>query len=329
LEERGKLLEETKNKWESSDKKYENLRENNVKVEGNKLIVVDPRPPAKEKEKKQVKANEKTKAVEKVTEKTVPAEPVVKSAILARRRNRGASEWDSYVVVGNLKPKMKNLGKPSDMDICNYFLHNHKDVADVKFLNWTENVFVKFQDVAAAEKFLSLSYVMFYGNDLHLNDVEGFLKKKTPVQKDEIAKILLGKKFANISTNVTHPPAANNVANGSMTMEVELSAFSSKQNDLRNMFISELHLSEDDVGQANWVKKDQKFSARLPVKLEEGAISYMVKRWNDLKINVAGETVSAQMTTTTKGVKRENGQAKQGKSGKANKKRKFSFYENY
>lgn len=283
------------------------------------------------KRKKQVKANEKTKAVEKVANanKTVQAEPAVKSAVLARRRNRGASEWDPYVVVGNLHPKMKNLGKPSDMDICNYFLHNHKDVADVKFLNWTENVFVKFKDVAAAEKFLTLNYVMFYGNDLHLNDVEGFLKKKTPAQKDEIAKVLLGKKFANISTTVTHPTTTPNVANGNMTMEVELSAFSSKQNNLRNMFISELHLSEDDVGQANWVKKDQKFSARLPVKLEESAISYMVKRWNDLKINVAGETVSAQMTTTTKGVKRENGQAKQGKSGKGNKKPKFSFYENY
>merc|ERR1712096_87025 len=140
------------------------------------------------------------------------------------------------------------------MDICNYFLHNHKDVTDVKFLNWTEIVFVKFQDVAAAERFLGLTYVLFFGSDLTLNDVESFLKKKNVDQKDEVARVLLGKRFNDLTNaaKTAVPANGNGTNNGSQTMEVELSMLPAKQNDLRNMFISELHLAEGDVGQPSW-----------------------------------------------------------------------------
>jgi hypothetical protein len=56
----------------------------------------------------------------------------------------------------------ENVLDDSRFDSCNYFLHNHKDETDVRFLNWTEFVFVKFQDFAATKRFVSLSYAMFY-----------------------------------------------------------------------------------------------------------------------------------------------------------------------
>ena len=83
-------------------------------------------------------------------------------------------------------------------------------MADVKFFNWTEIVFAKFKNVEAAERFIGLrfaffrnyflistsfSYHMFYGVDLALHDVVEFLKKKSDHQKEEVAKILLNKKF--------------------------------------------------------------------------------------------------------------------------------------
>ena len=83
-------------------------------------------------------------------------------------------------------------------------------MADVKFFNWTEIVFAKFKSVEAAERFIGLrfaffqellsnfssfSYHMFYGVDLALHDVVEFLKKKSDHQKEEVAKILLNKKF--------------------------------------------------------------------------------------------------------------------------------------
>ena len=40
-----------------------------------------------------------------------------------------------------------------------------------------------------------ISYHMFYGVDLALHDVVEFLKKKTDHQKEDVAKILLNKKF--------------------------------------------------------------------------------------------------------------------------------------
>ena len=90
---------------------------------------------------------------------------------------------------------------------------------------------------------------------------------------------------------------------GNATVEVEL--FPSKHSNLRDMFISELHLSEGDVGQHNWIKIDQKFTARLQVNLEENAIGYLVRKWNDLQINVGGEAVSDQVANANKGLKRE------------------------
>ena len=135
------------------------------------------------------------------------------------------------------------------MDICNYFLHNHKDVTDVKFLNWTDIVFVQFQDVKAAKRFLSLSYAMFYGSDLSRNDVECFLKKKNVTQKEEVAKVLLGKRFSDITAKVGNTTVAAPAAgSGKATLEVELSMFPSKHSNLRDRFISKLHLSQGDVG---------------------------------------------------------------------------------
>ena len=332
LEERGKVLVENKERMDKSDKKYNNIRDNFVKVEGNKVVVTDPSdPPAKEKKKKEAKKVETAKAAVATNGKNraVQTDSLAQGA-LARRKNRGSSDWDLYVTVGGLTPKMKNLGKPSDMDICNYFLHNHKDVADVKFLNWTDVVFVKFQDVVAAERFLSLSYVMFYGSDLNRNDVETFMKKKNPAQKEEVAKVLLGKKLGDVTGNtVTNNTAAVKASAGKGSLEVELSTFTSKNSNVRDLFISELHLSEGDVGQPNWVKADQKFTARLPVKLEENAIGYLVRKWNDLQINVGGETVNAQVANCNKALKREGTQSKPGKAKKNAKKQKFNFYENY
>jgi len=325
---REKVLEENREVMERSDKKYKNIKDNFVVVDGNTIVITDPSEYPAKKEKKENPKDAKTATKGKSRSSQTQTLPLVQGA-LARRQRRGFSDWDLYVTVGNLHPKMKNLGKPSDMDICNYFLHNHKDVTDVKFISWTDIVFVKFKDVASAERFLGLSYVMFYGSELNRYDVETFLKKRKPAQKEEIAKVLLGKPFADVV--VSDPTSAATTKGGSSTgsHQVELSTFPSKNSNVRDLFISELHLSEEDVGQPNWVnaKVDNKFTARLTVRLEENAIGYLVKKWNDLQINVEGETVNAVMATGNKAVKREGAQPK--KPRHKAKKPKTNFYEEY
>ena len=95
----------------------------------------------------------------------------------------------------------------------------------MKFFNWTEIVFAKFKSVEAAERFIGLrfaffsgntlnfvssfSYHMFYGVDLALHDVVEFLKKKSDHQKEDVAKILLNKKF-NKSMMEGHGQARRN-----------------------------------------------------------------------------------------------------------------------
>ena len=65
--------------------------------------------------------------------------------------------------VAGFQTKIKNMGQAADMDICNYFIHSHKDVVDVKFFDWSKVIFAKFKNAAAAERFIGLNYVMFYG----------------------------------------------------------------------------------------------------------------------------------------------------------------------
>jgi len=327
LEERWKLLEEFKERAEKSNKKYKNIRDNHVSIEGNTVIVTDPTEhPSNEKNKKNKNVTASAEVSLKGKSRGCQTEIMAQGA-LAKRQKRGSSDWDIYVAVGNLQPKMKNLGKPSDMDVCNYFLHNHKDVADVKFINWTDIVFVKFQDVASAERFLGLSYVMFYGSELTRKDVGTFLQKRNPAQKDEVAKLLLGKKFNDVATGVGVSNTATLNGPNSGPLEVVLSTFPSKNDNVRDLFISELHLSEGDVGQPQWVKADKKFTARMTLRLEENAIGYLVRKWNDLHINVEGETVSAELANGGKGVKREGAQPKP-KKPRA-KKPRTSFYEDY
>ena len=107
----------------------------------NKIVLEDKTYTEKEKEAREVKS---TKV------KVEGSQTIVMNKIIARRRNRGESPWDLFVVVGDLRPSNRNLGTPNDMDICNYFLYNHRDVADVKFLSWTTVppvVIVKFTSV--------------------------------------------------------------------------------------------------------------------------------------------------------------------------------------
>ena len=237
--------------------------------------------------------------------------------ILARRKNRGASPWDLFVVVGDLRPQNKNLGTPNDMDICNYFLYNHREVADVKFLSWTTvppTVLVKFTSVSAAECFLGLDYVLFYGHEVVRNDVETFLKKKTEKQKEETARICLGQSYKSL------PQPVSGGAGGS-DCQVELSGLSSQAPELRSLFISQLHLAEMDVGKPQWVKAEgEKVKARFALKLEENAVDFLVNKWNQLEIDVGGEKVLAELMNPQRGTKRIKAPSKG--FGKKKKKKK-------
>ena len=91
------------------------------------------------------------------------------------------------------------MGVPSQIDVCDYFIHNHKNVQDVKFVYFNEEnghtVVVKFNDKQSADRFLELDYVMFFGKELGRNVVNNYLKSKSAKQKDDFSMMLLGKKY--------------------------------------------------------------------------------------------------------------------------------------
>jgi len=298
LELRGKLMEEEADRMEKTKTKWENIKNSCVKEDGNKIMIADPSPiPNKKEDKKKKEEVTKKEAPVAAAKPAAPANPV-----LRKRYNRGANAFDCFVGVRGFAQHIKNMGKASDMDVCNYFIHNHKDVADVKFFNWTEIVFAKFKNVEAAERFIGLSYHMFYGVDLALHDVVEFLKKKSDQQKEDVAKILLNKKF-NKSMMEGHGQAngngtTNGAGVGNRQKEVELVGFKSKQagQDIRGLFVENLHLDEEVVGQPKWVKgSGGSDKARLHIKLEDSAIGYLVKKWNELEINVEGDAVTAEV----------------------------------
>merc|ERR1712059_106377 len=149
----------------------------------------------KKRRKKNKKENDKATKGKKTNVKEVVAKPQPSNPILRKRMNRGRNIFDLFVGVRGFNQYVQNMGKPTDMDVCNYFIHNHVDVADVKFLNFTDIVFAKFRTVDAAEAFISLKYHVFYGNQLKISDVPDFLRMKSDLQKNEVAKVLLGKRF--------------------------------------------------------------------------------------------------------------------------------------
>merc|ERR1719150_18221 len=294
LELRGKLMEEESDRLGKTKTKWENIKNSCVTEEGNKILISDPSPSPKKKEDEVVKKEKDAPAA--VAKPIAPTNP-----ILRKRFNRGSNVFDCFVGVRGFAQHIKNMGKASDMDVCNYFIHNHKDVADVKFFNWTEIVFAKFKSVEAAERFIGLSYHMFYGVDLALHDVVEFLKKKSDHQKEDVAKILLNKKF-NKSMMEGHGQAnGNGTTNGAgagRVQEVELVGFKNKQvvQGIRGLFVENLHLDEEVVGQPKWVKgSGGTDKARLHIKLEDSAIGYLVKKWNELEINVEGDAVTAEV----------------------------------
>jgi len=331
------FLDTDKARFEKQDEKYKIITEG-IKVEGNTILIVDHSKPRMEKEERKARAAEKlteklanTKLTEK-PEKPVKAAPpsVPKKPMLVKRDNRGPGPFDVFVGVRGFYQKVKNMGKATDIDICNYFIHNHKNVVDVKFVNWSDVVFAKFPDTKSAETFIGLNYAIFFGNELSLVDVETFLKKKSDNQKEELSKILLGKKFSDVKLRGDGESVVNGNSTGGVgKSQVELVPFSSKQADVRNLFIENLNLNDKDVGQLNWIKEQKGFKARIPIKLEEGAIGYLVKKWNDLQIAVGGETVSASLTAA--GVKRSANSNRGGRNstGGGGKRGKFNMLEDY
>ena len=233
--------------------------------------------------------------------------------VAGRRKALGKTDFDPFVVCTGLKPNNPTLGIPSDMDICNYFIHNHKNVADVKFATWMQNsAFVKFNSREAADTFIELDYVMFFGSEVGRTDVYTYIKNKTPQQKDEVSRMLIGKKY--------QAPAVIQSTSGDFY--VELAGFSSKSDDIRELFMSKLNLSTKDVGKTVWEEhkdEDVGLRARFNVKVPENAVNHLVKRWNDMAISVDGQDVSAKFWVPIKGSKRKG----DGSLRKLRKKKKF------
>ena len=226
--------------------------------------------------------------------------------LLQERANAGPSDWDCFVAVGNLKPKNPSMGTPNEMDICNYFLHNHKNVADVKFLPWTNlAVVVRFNSKEDAERFVGQNYVMFYGSEVSVKNVPGFLKEKNQDQKNQVSRMCLNKNYSS--------GAGTTGAGGDGVQYVKLSGIEQETPKLRKLFIENLNITEKDVGKMFW----QNSVAMMVVKLPAAAVSLLVKRWNTMNMELDGVPVTAEVSDSMRGTKRsvEGGKKK-------NKKRK-------
>merc|ERR1719431_1198407 len=109
-----KMLEENREVMERSDKKYKNIKDNFVVVDGNTIVITDPSEYPAKKEKKETPKDAKTATKGKSRSSQTQTLPLVQGA-LARRQRRGFSDLYFGLPFINLFPKMKNLGKPSDM----------------------------------------------------------------------------------------------------------------------------------------------------------------------------------------------------------------------
>lgn len=239
---------------------------------------------------RQAKNNEKGKK----TIKHVQTQTKIDNKLVSKRKYQvGQSDWDPFVVCSNFVPKDKSLGTPNEDDICKYFIHNHKNVVDVKFPRWNERTaFVKFNSKDAADSFLELDYVMFFGADVGRNIMGQYLKNKTHDQKNEVSMKLLNK-----------PYVFGTVVEEGNPFHIEFSGLSSKNEVLRNLFVNKLNLAEKDVGKMTWETVSGELKARVNVKVPEAAVHHLIGRWNSMSVSVAGQEVSAEFWVP-KGTKR-------------------------
>ena len=159
-------------------------------------------------------------------------------------------------------------------------------MVDVKFppRGDGKTVIVKFNSKEAADTFIELDYIMFFGTELTRNIVGQYLKGKTLDQKNEISMLLLGKKYVFGTFQDEGNP-----------FYVELSGLSTKSEDLREMFISQLNLAEKDVGKTIWEPAaGNKMNARLNLKVPEATVNHLITKWNSMDVNVDGQNVSAE-----------------------------------
>lgn len=171
----------------------------------------------------------------------------------------------------------------------------NRNVVDVKFppRGDGKTVIVKFNSKEAADTFIELDYIMFFGTELTRNIVGQYLKGKTLDQKNEISMLLLGKKYVFGTFQDEGNP-----------FYVELSGLSTKSEDLREMFISQLNLAEKDVGKPIWEPAaGNKMNARLNLKVPEATVNHLITKWNSMDVNVDGQNVSAEFWVP-KGTKR-------------------------
>jgi len=260
--------------------------------------------------------------------------PETSNPLLSMRANRNKNAFDNYVGVEGFNNCKNTI---TDLDVCNYFIRYHKDVVDVKSFNWSDVVFVRFKSSEAAEKFISLSYHIFYGVQLKVLDVLGFLRDKNYLQKEEAARILLGMKFneacasvedKSVTTNGASKTNANikkidsvkisstktdSTKTGSVKGIVNLPKWTTHQwtrktatamdfgpfatkedgEGLREIVIQKLKLGSKDVGPIKWMRKGDDLIARFLIRQDQSKISFWLKLWNNLGVELAGKTVSA------------------------------------
>ena len=273
-------------------------REVTIELEDGKIIVEGGNSAEGEAKKeakkvvKEVKAKNNEKG--KKTIKHVQTQTKIDNKLVSKRKYQvGQSDWDPFVVCSNFVPKDKSLGTPNEDDICKYFIHNHKNVVDVKFPRWNERTaFVKFNSKDAADSFLELDYVMFFGADVGRNIMGQYLKNKTHDQKNEVSMKLLNK-----------PYVFGTVVEEGNPFHIEFSGLSSKNEVLRNLFVNKLNLAEKDVGKMTWETVSGELKARVNVKVPEAAVHHLIGRWNSMSVSVAGQEVSAEFWVP-KGTKR-------------------------
>ena len=280
-----KLIKDT---LENGDVKVE-IVDGKIMIEGEERNT--PNQTKKEDQKKEAQVKDNVKG--KKAMKNMQTQTKIDNKLVSKRRYQvGQSDWDPFVVCTNFVPKDKSLGTPNEDDICKYFIHNHKNVVDVKFPRWNEkSAFVKFSSKDAADSFLELDYVMFFSTELGRNIMGQYLKNKTHEQKNEVSMMLLDK-----------PYVFGTVVEEGNPFHVEFSGLQSQNDVLRSLFVNKLNLAEKDVGKITWDTAGE-VKARINVKVPEAAVNHLIGRWNSMSVSVGGQVVSAEFWVP-KGTKR-------------------------
>jgi len=180
-------------------------------------------------------------------------------------------------------------------EVMNYMYDNHENIIDVNmevirdkrgFQRWDSKTTVTFGDKRAADRFLGLTYVKFKGNYVTRSNLSEYRENQ---RKSEETDVAAKRKMAEKRVGEFFIQGAS----------VRLTGFNDEETareEIKKKLVKELSVEENNIAYITFMKGDKEATVRLKTPGAED----LAKLWNEKKVTINGDEISAEVLSGEK-----------------------------